>query len=304
VICVVSLGTVALMIQRDGLTGVGIGLLVGQLAGAALTLPAFGSALRPTHTSPRQPTEYSSNHKTIAVILDEQLSILSGQATILDIGCGSGSITDLIRQAAPEQVRLIGADIDLNALRVANKEYPGNCFIQYNGYDLPLPQSSIDYVVAQEVIEHVPDGKRFMDAIAGVLKPGGFCLITTPNAERQPLIASSHPDHVKHYRRDELAALAAEHGLETADVFYRYHLSSALFDSILLAVGRRVLPTYEVQAHMTIVDNPNQHLLLGIYDRWIDPLITIVEQLEFKLLRRIPAPAQVCILHKPAKSLS
>jgi SAM-dependent methyltransferase/O-antigen/teichoic acid export membrane protein len=299
-VCAASLIAIVLLTPTYKLTGVGIGLLVGQLVGAVLALPSLGAVLQAPHQQPRQPTEYSSNHKTMSVILDEQLADLPSGAWILDVGCGAGSLVDPIRQTANNTAQLIGIDIDAAALRVAREQNHGEkcSFVQYNGYDIPLPRESVDFIVAQEVIEHIPNVPRFLSALANVLKPGGLCLITTPNGERQPLTPASHPDHVKHYRPDELSELARAHGFEVGDAYYRYHFFSGFFDRLLLAIGRHALQTYEVQPHMTVVDDPNRHVLLHIYDRWIDPVITVIEQAEFRFMRRVPAPAQVCILRK------
>jgi O-antigen/teichoic acid export membrane protein/SAM-dependent methyltransferase len=301
VVCVLSLGLMILLIRTQGLTGVGIGFLIGQLAGAVCSLPSVGSVLRVASRGVQQPTEYSSNHKTFALILDEQLVSLGSNIKILDVGCGSGSLVRIIRQATEDTAEIIGVDVDFNALSVAQAEHkePNCWYIQYDGYNLPLAPDSIDLAIGQEVIEHVSDDAKFMAALAASLKPGGICILTTPNATRQPLTATSHPDHVRHYTPSTLQELAVTSGFEVVDAFYRYHLLSGFMDRLLLLVGRRVLPTYEVQPHMTVVKNPNEHSLLRFYDHWIDPFITVVEQTEFKLMRKLPAEGQVCILRKP-----
>ena len=50
-------------------------------------------------------------------------------------------------------------------------------------FELPIKANSIDCIVASEIIEHVPDPKRFIACLFEVLKPGGKIIITTPYNE-------------------------------------------------------------------------------------------------------------------------
>ena len=45
---------------------------------------------------------------------------------------------------------------------------------------LPLPDASVDRVIASEVLEHIPDDVTAMAEIARVLKPGGRVAVTVP----------------------------------------------------------------------------------------------------------------------------
>lgn len=71
-----------------------------------------------------------------------------------------------------------------------------------------LATASFDGIVSVEVIEHVPEDDAFVSHIARVLKPGGWAYFTTPNGDH---IANTNPDHVRHYRQSELAALLSRH---------------------------------------------------------------------------------------------
>jgi SAM-dependent methyltransferase len=51
-----------------------------------------------------------------------------------------------------------------------------------------LPDGTADVIFAGDVIEHLPDSPRpFMREIARILKPKGWCILTTPNAVRLPV---------------------------------------------------------------------------------------------------------------------
>ena len=79
-----------------------------------------------------------------------------------------------------------------------------------------LPSASFAGVVCVEVIEHVAEDDAFVKQIARVLKPGGWAYFTTPNGDYIP---NTNPDHVRHYRREELYALMAHH-FDQVDVTY------------------------------------------------------------------------------------
>ncbi|MGB7201850.1 MAG: class I SAM-dependent methyltransferase [Pyrinomonadaceae bacterium] len=79
-----------------------------------------------------------------------------------------------------------------------------------------LPSDFYDIVVSVEVLEHVDEDERFVSEVSRVLKPGGRFIMTTPNGD---FVQNHNPDHKRHYKRDELTSLLAEH-LEEVNVEY------------------------------------------------------------------------------------
>jgi SAM-dependent methyltransferase len=71
-----------------------------------------------------------------------------------------------------------------------------------------LPSASFDGVISIEVIEHIPDDETFVAQLARVLKPGGWVYLTTPNGDGIP---NTNPDHVRHYKREQLTNLLSRH---------------------------------------------------------------------------------------------
>lgn len=67
---------------------------------------------------------------------------------------------------------------------------------------------SFDGVVSVEVLEHVEEDEAFAANVARVLKPGGFFLMTTPNGD---FVKNTNPDHKRHYLRNQLHDLLANH---------------------------------------------------------------------------------------------
>jgi 2-polyprenyl-3-methyl-5-hydroxy-6-metoxy-1,4-benzoquinol methylase/uncharacterized protein YbaR (Trm112 family) len=101
---------------------------------------------------------------------------------ILDVGCGGGWLAKAI---AGNNTNVISMDIsDINPVKATkNVPSPYHFGLVADVFDLPFEQSSIDCIVACEVIEHVVDPEKFVKALLHVLKPGGKLIITTPYNE-------------------------------------------------------------------------------------------------------------------------
>jgi ubiquinone/menaquinone biosynthesis C-methylase UbiE len=95
---------------------------------------------------------------------------------VLDLGCGTGTLTLILKRAHPE-AHIIGMDGDPEVLGIAREKSRG-VDIQWDkgiASSLPYPVSTFDRVVTSLVIHHlVTDDKRIsFQEIFRVLKPGG-----------------------------------------------------------------------------------------------------------------------------------
>lgn len=104
-------------------------------------------------------------------------------AAILDLGCGHGTLVHFAHQAGYHNIQ--GVDVSEQQVYLAKKLGIANI----KQGDLMetlkvIPPSSLDTVVAFDVIEHFTKDELIdlVDAIHGVLKPSGCWIIHTPNA--------------------------------------------------------------------------------------------------------------------------
>ena len=94
---------------------------------------------------------------------------------IVDVGCGVGNLYPLISPLFDEYV---GVDaIRYDGLPAGVQFVP----FELNSGILPLPAASFDVVMAVETIEHLENPREFMRQLVGLVRPGGWVIVTTPN---------------------------------------------------------------------------------------------------------------------------
>ena len=101
---------------------------------------------------------------------------------VLDIGCGSGWIEDMLLEKGAKKI--VGIDISESVIKKAKSRKLKN--VQYKtatAIDLPFPKNSFDTVVCFEVLEHIPQNteQKMFDEVYRVLKPGGQFFLSTPH---------------------------------------------------------------------------------------------------------------------------
>ncbi len=96
---------------------------------------------------------------------------------IVDLGCGTGWLTSILSRFGPTT----GIELSPVAVNRAQALYPNLRFMAADFSTLE-PEETFDIVVSQEVIEHVEDQRHHVDLITRLLRPGGYLILTTPNA--------------------------------------------------------------------------------------------------------------------------
>jgi ubiquinone/menaquinone biosynthesis C-methylase UbiE len=101
---------------------------------------------------------------------------------LLDAGCGTGiDVINLQRQAAGLQIHGVDVSSAPLARAVAQPNRGNIAFYQAALEHLPFSNEVFDYIASHEVIEHAEDPAAVMSELGRVLKPGGVCVIATPN---------------------------------------------------------------------------------------------------------------------------
>ncbi|MBX4190497.1 class I SAM-dependent methyltransferase [Candidatus Saccharibacteria bacterium] len=146
------------------------------------------------------------------------LELIKGK-TVLDIASGSGYGTQLIARYANQ---VYGVDNSQDAIEYSKSRY-GADNIQYTVGDataIPLKDSSVDYVISMETLEHIKDQSKFLDEIKRVMKQDGVLILSTPNDKVYP---KGNHFHVKEHDKKSLSALLKKH---FANVSIQYQVVS------------------------------------------------------------------------------
>ena len=108
----------------------------------------------------------------------------SWKGSLLDIGCNRG-----IYLAEYNDKCAVGIDISFHALRkAANRSKKNNAiyFVLGDAEELSfIKNETFDHILCSELLEHVYNPGKVIDAITRILKPGGTVLITAPNYSKK-----------------------------------------------------------------------------------------------------------------------
>lgn len=139
----------------------------------------------------------ASRHR---VCLELGKIIKNQDAVILEIGSSSGYLLQAIKIQFP-QLYLIGSDCIPELLENIVETRSDIPLIQFDLVDCPLPDRSVDVVIALNVLEHIKDDKSALKQIYRILKPGGYAIIEVPSGQN---LYDFFDEQFKHFRRYDL----------------------------------------------------------------------------------------------------
>lgn len=138
-------------------------------------------------------------------ILDRLEPALPDGAIILDYGCGPG---DFMLVARERQIAVEGADISARNVEMARAR---GLSVSRASAELLQSGKRYDAIICQSVLEHVQDGPQLVCDLAGLLKPGGILVLSTPTPG--PFFWDD-PTHIRPYTPKSIDVLAELAGLK------------------------------------------------------------------------------------------
>jgi SAM-dependent methyltransferase len=126
--------------------------------------------------------------------------------TGLDIGCGTGRYSRLLRGLLPDGSLLVASDVSaamLAELKAGNHGHaPGVVPLLSTAEELPLRTASLDLVTAFNCVHHFDLG-RFLTAVARVLQTDGqlFIYTRTPQQNARTIWGRYFPGFTEHEQR-------------------------------------------------------------------------------------------------------
>jgi SAM-dependent methyltransferase len=143
--------------------------------------------------------------------------------TVIDVGCGDGTIIAFCARQGAEVIFVEQDQERLAAAEALIRASPAHAYraVASNCDPIPLPDATGDVVICTEVLEHVPDPRRFLGELVRIAKPGAQLLITIPDARSELLVGATAPpayfeppNHIRIFAADELRDLLLDAGLE------------------------------------------------------------------------------------------
>lgn len=106
---------------------------------------------------------------------------LGSRGSLLDVGCNTGALLDLIGSVNPD-VDLYGTDVNVEALKIATERLPHAHFELSDGSTLPYPSGMFNYVTLVHTLGHTLNMLETLKEVKRVLKHGGVLGVLGPNS--------------------------------------------------------------------------------------------------------------------------
>ncbi len=90
-------------------------------------------------------------------------------ATVLDLGCGTGLYGELLKRIRPD-ITIINSDVSHTFLAINQ----GSLKLENDSKKIPLKDNSVDYVICFELFHHIPCLEKSLDEIRRVVREGIF----------------------------------------------------------------------------------------------------------------------------------
>jgi ubiquinone/menaquinone biosynthesis C-methylase UbiE len=121
--------------------------------------------------------------KTMMKVVVEKY--LNKNENFLEIGLGTGENFGLVK---PHFHQTYGLDISEGMVRATHVKIEEGNLLVADACNLGLKTGMFDFIICQDVLEHVPDQQKTIAGICRILEKGGIAVITTPNPIWAPVL--------------------------------------------------------------------------------------------------------------------
>lgn len=237
----------------------------------------------------------------------------------LDLGCGDGILTDIILKGSGPR-RLVGVDPDPLETEAARKYGFYERVHTAPGDAIPEPDGVFDFVLANSVVEHIPDLEATIAETARVLRSGGKVIFTVPgpgfhNNLRGPIMPGVTRDayltsldrrllHLRYLSAAQWTAMFARHGLSFVEALgyldaretRRWESLSRATGGLLYAVFGQKKRPIEIQRSLGLRAMQNQSRLPHAIASLVEKAICIGAPVDGNAGRWLAPESASCLL--------
>lgn len=180
---------------------------------------------------------FQGRRRVVASVMRAELARPAGRdLSILDVGCGTGEMTDMLAEFGT----VTAIDGSEDAVEHCRARFGAGLDVRVGTIpaDLP-PAGSSDVVTAFDVIEHLDDDAEALRCLHRVLRPGGTLVVTVPAFAFLwgPHDVISH--HRRRYSAPQLRARLEEAGFSVERLTY---FNTLLFPAVAaVRLARRIV---------------------------------------------------------------
>lgn len=143
---------------------------------------------------------------------------LQAAQTLLDVGCGTGTLLHTALQQTPG-LHVVGVDLTPAMLAIARQKLPNTATLQQASADcLPFADHRFDWVVSSSVFHYLRNPRTALAELRRVLKPEGYLVLTDWDRSAVPMamldcwLSWRDPAHYCTYTTHEAQTLVIEAG--------------------------------------------------------------------------------------------
>ncbi len=163
---------------------------------------------------------YFDEHLSDAAIAK---AYLRPEMTVADVGCGTGFITAGLAPLVRQVIALDGSPAMLAQARQNLAQFDNIVFQQADGLSLPLPDWSVDALVANMYLHHCPDPLAAIREMARILRPGGRLVITDLEAHPHAWLKDEMADVWQGFEQSQIREWLRAAGLVNRIVEFSGH---------------------------------------------------------------------------------
>lgn len=179
---------------------------------------------------------YYAGKREIARAWLQRVGPVRPDGLLLDCGAGTGRFA----KEMEAHCRVLVLDDHEESLRLLRTKFRADQILALAGDRVPLPDASLDYVTALDVLEHTPDDRAVVAGFGRLLKPGGIAVVTVPAGMALWSDWDVALHHYRRYSREQLKELFPASDWELLHVNYT---NVAVYPAVwLVRKWRRLFP--------------------------------------------------------------